>query len=104
MERVKTDFSPAECIALINLCNCDSRRARTWTAICRELNVNTSHPIYRKMLAHLLQVGIVHVEAVDGSRKLLKIRQRRLRDLIDEANHINFLLDEYLARYHEFVW
>jgi hypothetical protein len=101
---LKRDFTLAELNALIDIYSCANPSKTNWSAICKELGIFESNPIYRRVFLYLKSIGCIEVIEKIGNIKYLKIDVYKLCATIDQQLIVNNLVDRYLKREHFFIW
>ena len=101
---VKKDFNWIEINILIGVKNCPNLKETTINDISKQLNINKSHPYLYKVLSYLIDTKVMVLTKVIGSVKFFKIDYKEIRDLIDEQDRINDLVNKYIKKDHHFDW
>lgn len=101
---VKKDFNWVEINILIGIKNCPNLKEITINDIAHNLQISKSHPYLYKVLSYLIDEKIMVLTKVIGSVKIFKIDYKDMRDLIDEQDRINDLVNKYIKKDHHFDW
>jgi len=101
---VKKDFNWIEINILIGIKNCPNLKEITINDIAHQLKMNKSHPYLYRVLAYLIDERIMILKKVIGSVKIFSVDYEKVKDLLDEQERINELINKYLKIDHIFDW
>lgn len=101
---IRRDLTLNQCFRLINLINNINKKNLTKSLISKQLGISPSNPHYNKLMRYLEDIEIIKIVDIIGGSNIIEIDKDKLIDFIDEQNIINFLVDNYLNKYHTFKW
>lgn len=99
------DYTYSECIMLINILNIPKNKVLlTSTLIAEKISVHNSDERFVKVMKCLKEKHIIEETGRSGNSIFLNINDVPLRNFIDEQNEINWLVDNYIKKHHNFRW
>ncbi len=101
---IKTDFNWIEINILIGIKNCENLKEITINDIVKQIKITRNHPNFYRVLRYLIKEDIVTLTKVIGVTKFFKISYIKLRDLLDEQEKINSLVNNYIKKDYHFDW
>ena len=103
-DNIKRDFTWADINILIGIKNCEKLKETTINEIAREIQITRNHPNFYKILNYLIKENIIVLTKTIGTTKIFTINYKKIRDLLDEQDKINNLVDKYIKKDHHFDW
>ncbi len=101
---VKKDFTWTEINILIGIKNCENLKEITIGDITKQICVTRNHPKLYKVLNYLIKDNIMVLVKVIGTTKIFTLNYKKIRDLLDEQDKINDLVNKYIKKDHHFDW
>lgn len=99
-----TDFSWEEIKIIIKIKNLINHKETTISNIAKDIQISITHPYLYKILRYLMDKEAIVVNKIIGNTKLLKINYKKIKNVLDEQEEINFMVDNYISKDHKFLW
>lgn len=101
---VKRDFSYNQCLIINKIKNAIKDQAITKAELAHFIEINQSHKDLRIVLDYFKEIKAVVVEETRGPLILLRFDYKKIKDLLDEQDIINWWVDTYFKEDHVFSW
>jgi len=101
---IKRDFTWSEIQILVLIKNCYRIKDLTITTLAKNINISVNNPKYYIVLRYLFDSEAIVVVRIIGRTKFLKINYKLIKNILDEQERINFLVNNYLETDHRFFW
>lgn len=97
------DFTVMECRILIDILNNCSDKELTVSKLSKLIETDIHHPKFYKMINYLFNKNILIHTKIIGPTKFIKVDKKKLKDLIDDQNVIEYFYD-YFNKHHFCKW
>ena len=102
---LKRDFSHSEMVILIKIINLPQKKSITRAQMARAIKVSNYESRFSNIIKYLKKIKVIEEVEEIGNNHLLRINEDLLKHFIDEQNILNFIVDNYIKKYHgPFIW